>query len=217
MPKPTRVFSSLCIPSRGAWERLWEADSSPLPQRVPTSSCITLPAVWSCLCQWHQASSLPRGARRAGASQQTRSEPASCGKRCGSPSRHHCPASGGLPAILQSSRSCKHPREKRKLEKAVGFELSRRLPALRANGKAGFAFRRHSLPTGSSQMCAGVWGWQLHGGGLFWFCRKEMVSPPRLTLPCSLMRLQGGMHRGTDTGWAASPRAYATPFLPLWD
>lgn len=159
MPKPTRVFASLCIPSRSAWERLWEADSSPLPQRVPTSSRNMLLAVRSCLCQWHQALSPPRGARRAGASRQTRSEPVSCGEHRRSPSRHHCPASGGLPATLQSPRSFKHPREKRKLEKAVGFELSRRLPALCANGKAGFAFRRRSLPTDSSQMCAGVWGW----------------------------------------------------------
>lgn len=46
---------------------------------------------------------------------------------------------------------------KRKLEKAVGFQLSRRLPALRANGKAGFAFRRHSLPVGSStDVCGGL-------------------------------------------------------------
>lgn len=32
-------------------------------------------------------------------------------------------------------------------------------------------------PSAAPQMCSGVWGRQLHGGRLFWFCRKEMVSP----------------------------------------
>lgn len=32
-------------------------------------------------------------------------------------------------------------------------------------------------PAAALQMCAGLWGWRLHGGELFWFCRKEMVSP----------------------------------------
>lgn len=32
-------------------------------------------------------------------------------------------------------------------------------------------------PSAAPQMCSGVWGRQLHGGRLFWFYRKEMVSP----------------------------------------
>lgn len=68
---------------------------------------------------------VPRGVRRARASQQTCSEPvsspASWGKHCWSPGRHRCPASVGLPAILQSPRSLHRPRERENWKKLLGF------------------------------------------------------------------------------------------------
>lgn len=103
---------------------------------------------------------------------------------------------------------------KRKLKKAVGFQLSRRLPVLRANGKAGFAFRRHSLPVGSSADVCRVWGWRLRGGGLFWLCRKEMVSPSShpATQPNEVARwdVQGDRHRvGNLAPGLCHPKSFA--------
>lgn len=123
------------------------------------------------------------------------------------PKQAPLPCLGGFASDSAEPQVIEPSQGKRKLEKAVGFQLSRRLPALRANGKAAFAFRRHSLPVGSSaDVCGGLglatpWGWAFFG-----FAERKWF-PPHPTLPCSLMRLQGGMRRGVDTGWATLPQA----------
>lgn len=59
-------------------------------------------------------------------------------------------------------------------------------------------------PSAAPQMCSGVWGRQLHGGRLFWFCRKEMVSPSShpAVQPNEVPRWDV---QGMDAGWATWP------------
>lgn len=118
VPKLTCAFAALCIPSHGAWERLWEAEGS-LRRPVPCTMSVEASCVNGIRL------SLPKGVRRAGKSRQTHSElvisPASCGEHCWSAGRHRWPDSVGLPAILQSPRSLNHPRERENWKKLLGF------------------------------------------------------------------------------------------------
>lgn len=70
-------------------------------------------------------------------------------------------------------------------------------------------------PSAAPQMCAGSGAGDSVGVGFFGFAERKWF-PPHPTLPRSLMRLQGGMCRGIDTGWATLPQAYVTPSpLPM--
>lgn len=70
-----------------------------------------------------------------------------------------------------------------------------------------------ALPAAAPHMCAGIWGWRLHGGELFWFSTKEMASssshPAAQHHEVARWDVQGDGHRVRNLTPVFHPRDWA--------